>query len=192
MKFVPARGKDVGITAAFLLQLADEKGIDRKLINTTKGGFKVPDELLDEDVTLFTRVDESPLLAKKDEPLPQSEVEFGPDGKLYLNADASAEEIAAGNVLVGGEERTLATAQAEDPEIVAERLYEEALQNDAQFAAQVEAKEAAPGVVTLVSAEHPPKDLETIRAWAKENGFTVSNRGALKKAVLEAYDEAHS
>ena len=32
------------------------------------------------------------------------------------------------------------------------------------------------------------KDLEQVRAWANENGHTVSSRGRVPNAVLEAYD----
>lgn len=34
-------------------------------------------------------------------------------------------------------------------------------------------------------------DRETIRIWAKENGLKAADKGALSKAVLEAYDAAH-
>ena len=32
-------------------------------------------------------------------------------------------------------------------------------------------------------------DAAVVRAWAQENGMTVSNRGQLPKAVLDAYHE---
>jgi hypothetical protein len=35
-------------------------------------------------------------------------------------------------------------------------------------------------------------DRETVRAWAKEQGIEVAERGQLKKSVLEAYDAAHA
>jgi hypothetical protein len=34
-------------------------------------------------------------------------------------------------------------------------------------------------------------DLADVRAWAKANGFEVSGRGRVARAVLEAYDAAH-
>lgn len=34
-------------------------------------------------------------------------------------------------------------------------------------------------------------DYSGIREWAKENGFTVSERGRVPASVLEAYDAAH-
>lgn len=34
-------------------------------------------------------------------------------------------------------------------------------------------------------------DREAVRAWAKEQGHSVADRGALKKSVLDAYAEAH-
>lgn len=34
-------------------------------------------------------------------------------------------------------------------------------------------------------------DRETVRAWAKENGYEVAERGQLKKAIYEAYAKAH-
>lgn len=34
-------------------------------------------------------------------------------------------------------------------------------------------------------------DREKVRAWAKERGLSVADRGALKKSILDAYAEAH-
>lgn len=34
-------------------------------------------------------------------------------------------------------------------------------------------------------------DLAAIRAWAKDNGHDVSERGRIPAAVIEAYDSAH-
>jgi len=34
-------------------------------------------------------------------------------------------------------------------------------------------------------------DLAAVRAWARENGFTISDRGRVSKDVLEAYNTAH-
>jgi hypothetical protein len=36
------------------------------------------------------------------------------------------------------------------------------------------------------------KDLSDIRAWARENGHEVSDRGRISAAVQEAYDKAHA
>lgn len=35
------------------------------------------------------------------------------------------------------------------------------------------------------------RDTAAIRAWAKENGYEVSERGRISATVLEAYDAAH-
>lgn len=35
------------------------------------------------------------------------------------------------------------------------------------------------------------QDYSGIRDWAKENGFTVSERGRVPSAVIEAYEAAH-
>ena len=34
-------------------------------------------------------------------------------------------------------------------------------------------------------------DLGAVRGWARENGFTISDRGRVSKEVLEAYTAAH-
>ncbi|WP_110588287.1 histone-like nucleoid-structuring protein Lsr2 [Microbacterium suaedae] len=34
-------------------------------------------------------------------------------------------------------------------------------------------------------------DLAAVRAWARENGHEVSDRGRIPAAILEAYDAAH-
>lgn len=33
-------------------------------------------------------------------------------------------------------------------------------------------------------------DLDEVRAWARENGHTVADRGRIKQSVLDAYDAA--
>lgn len=35
-------------------------------------------------------------------------------------------------------------------------------------------------------------DREVVREWAKANGYNPAEKGALKKAVIEAYQQAHS
>ncbi|KUG59224.1 hypothetical protein AVL62_05935 [Serinicoccus chungangensis] len=35
-------------------------------------------------------------------------------------------------------------------------------------------------------------DLDQIRAWARENGYQVSDRGRIAKCIVDAYDAAHS
>lgn len=35
------------------------------------------------------------------------------------------------------------------------------------------------------------RDYTAVRAWAKENGYTVSERGRVPANVLEAYESAH-
>lgn len=35
------------------------------------------------------------------------------------------------------------------------------------------------------------RDLAAVREWARQNGYTVSNRGRIPNEVLEAYQAAH-
>lgn len=35
-----------------------------------------------------------------------------------------------------------------------------------------------------------PAELATIRAWARDNGFTVADTGRVARAVIDAYDRA--
>ncbi|MCC2279500.1 Lsr2 family protein [Streptomyces sp. ET3-23] len=46
----------------------------------------------------------------------------------------------------------------------------------------------------LVKAQMPPElsEAEKIRAWARENGFTVSNKGRIPASVKQAYEHAHA
>lgn len=37
----------------------------------------------------------------------------------------------------------------------------------------------------------PKRNLEVIRSWARANGHTVSDRGRIPNAVVEAYEAAH-
>lgn len=43
------------------------------------------------------------------------------------------------------------------------------------------------------SGSSAPKrdDLDEVRAWARENGYQVSDRGRVAADVLKAYDDAH-
>lgn len=43
--------------------------------------------------------------------------------------------------------------------------------------------------VRITEADEP--DRETVRAWARENGFEVADKGQLKKSVYAAYEAAH-
>lgn len=38
---------------------------------------------------------------------------------------------------------------------------------------------------------NPRRDLAAIRAWARDNGYTVSDRGRVAGDVVAAYDAAH-
>ncbi|MEP9394124.1 Lsr2 family protein [Gordonia sp. VNQ95] len=35
------------------------------------------------------------------------------------------------------------------------------------------------------------RDLKSVREWARENGFDISERGRISTEVIEAYDAAH-
>jgi Lsr2 len=35
------------------------------------------------------------------------------------------------------------------------------------------------------------EDIPQVRAWAQANGYDVSERGRIKKEILDAYDQAH-
>ncbi|WP_298802167.1 Lsr2 family protein [uncultured Pseudokineococcus sp.] len=52
---------------------------------------------------------------------------------------------------------------------------------------------AAPARSSGGRASSGPKrtDLDAVRAWARENGHEVSDRGRVSNKVLEAYDAAH-
>lgn len=40
------------------------------------------------------------------------------------------------------------------------------------------------------AARGPKRDLAAVRAWAKENGYQVSDRGRVPAAVIEAYERS--
>ena len=44
---------------------------------------------------------------------------------------------------------------------------------------------------TRISSSSASNETTNIRAWAKENGYEVSERGRISKEILEAYDAAH-
>jgi hypothetical protein len=150
-------GGSPGQTAAWLLASADENDIDRRSIKTTRGGFNIPDELA-AAIGLVLEDRPAPVVAAQpvpeivvteektpppgwDDPLPEPDVAFGPDGKVYLKS---------------------ATLEREIAEAINEELVEQ-------------------------PAEAQEVDREVIRAWAKDNGLQVAEKGALKKSVLDAF-----
>ncbi|NAZ80769.1 Lsr2 family protein [Kineococcus sp. R8] len=50
---------------------------------------------------------------------------------------------------------------------------------------------AAKAPRAAASSGEPARDTGAVRAWAKENGFTVSDRGRISAEVVQAYDDAH-
>lgn len=169
--FVP-NGENQGVTATWLLHTADENDIDRRSIKTTRGGFNVPDALaaalgLAEPVVM---VPEIPVEARYidppdgwyETPLPKVDVQIDAEGRVVLTAEAAEREIAEGTVVV------------------------EPTQNSADFSD--EPVVTAVQVVTTITEV----DREVVRAWAKDQGLFVAEKGALKKSVLEAYAASHS
>ena len=41
------------------------------------------------------------------------------------------------------------------------------------------------------SAATPERDTTAVRTWARENGYTVSDRGRISAEVISAFDAAH-
>lgn len=41
------------------------------------------------------------------------------------------------------------------------------------------------------SAAAPERDTTAVRTWARENGYTVSDRGRISAEVISAFDAAH-
>lgn len=67
--FVP-QGEDRRATARYLVQTADEHGIDQRSIRSTRGGFDITDELADvlyEDEDTLQEVQDEPEKAVEDE-----------------------------------------------------------------------------------------------------------------------------
>lgn len=115
MAFVAYMDGDRGATAALLLALADEQGINRRSIRTTRGGFFVPDELLVVDGVQVVSEPPVPLLAVPDEPktpppgwddaLPTPDVEFDQEtGKVFLTTEAFLDELKYGTVVYAPEQ----------------------------------------------------------------------------------------
>lgn len=64
------------------------------------------------------------------------------------------------------------------------------------FVAAARPDEAAPAPTAAPKRRGAPKgsgrqDVAAVRAWARENGHTVPDRGRLKPDIFEAYDKAH-
>ncbi|WP_432510337.1 histone-like nucleoid-structuring protein Lsr2 [Kineococcus sp. SYSU DK001] len=41
------------------------------------------------------------------------------------------------------------------------------------------------------ASDAPERDTGEVRTWARENGYTVSDRGRISAEILQAYDAAH-
>jgi hypothetical protein len=65
--------------------------------------------------------------------------------------------------------------------------FEQALQPYLEVSRKSGQKTAAKRVVLETTAE----EREQIRAWAKEEGLEVAERGQIPKNILKAYDKAH-
>lgn len=172
--FVP-NGESQGLTATWLLHTADENGLDRRSIKTTRGGFNVPDELAaclsGEKAVPAPPVEvaqvEMPEVGSQFIPeLPRVDVQFDAGGRIVLTDEAAEREITEGSVVI---ETDPAFADLIS-EVAAARESE---LNSADF------------------SDEPVVDREVVRAWAKANGHEPAEKGALKKSVMEAYAAEH-
>ncbi len=154
-------GQNQGITATWLLYSADENDIDRRSIKTTRGGFNIPDELA-EAMGLVETSNVSFVAA-----VPEVPEITKPEPEVKTPPPGWDDPLPEPDVYLDADGKVYLT-------------------DDAQARETGEEPEAP-------SVEHVAEevDREDIRAWAKEQGFQVAERGALKKAVIEAYHEAH-
>lgn len=161
--FVYASSEEYGEVASYLLAIADERGFDRKLIRTTFQGFEVPEGML---------------LDNEYEPsVPDGVKDVTADApEWFLKEDRPVDVVqdADGSIYL---KEDVAHALAEEFDTTVEDINK---QFDLD---ELESKDDA-------EEDHEP-DREEIREWAKENGYNPAEKGALKKAVIEAYNEAH-
>jgi hypothetical protein len=57
--------------------------------------------------------------------------------------------------------------------------------------ARTPGRRATPKAAKSTAASEPGRDTGAVRTWAKENGFTVSDRGRISAEVIQAFDDAH-
>jgi len=50
---------------------------------------------------------------------------------------------------------------------------------------------ATPRPAAAKPSDGPERDTGEVRTWARENGYTVSDRGRISAEILQAYDDAH-
>jgi hypothetical protein len=48
-----------------------------------------------------------------------------------------------------------------------------------------------PAAAAKPAGSGPDRDTGEVRTWARENGYTVSDRGRISAEILQAYDDAH-
>jgi len=61
-----------------------------------------------------------------------------------------------------------------------------------QSARRTQRRAGRPGQVARRAGSKPARtDLAEVRAWARSNGYTVSDRGRISADVQQAYDSAH-
>lgn len=114
MGFVPASHRnhnEYGHTAALLLQMADEMGLDPHVVKTVTGGFEVPDAI---SVVLNPPPPELEPPTWWKCPAPEVDVETAPDGRVLLT-DAGKERLLAQEEPVIPNENLQAAARAAKP-----------------------------------------------------------------------------
>lgn len=163
MGFVPAGAGDpsYGETAALLLALTAEMGFHVREVKTVTGGFEVPDDVwraMDPQAVPIMQPSLKTAPPGWDDPLPEVDIEVGEDGKVYASVQ---EEL---NARYDAENAALAEAGVET--------------TGGTWAGTPELN----GPV-----EESETDRESIRAWARENGHDVADKGRLKQTVIDAY-----
>jgi hypothetical protein len=48
-----------------------------------------------------------------------------------------------------------------------------------------------PAAAAKAATGGPERDTGQVRTWARENGYTVSDRGRISAEILQAFDDAH-
>ncbi|MCD9166222.1 histone-like nucleoid-structuring protein Lsr2 [Streptomyces albireticuli] len=69
--------------------------------------------------------------------------------------------------------------------------YEEMLQAFGPFVNAARRRGKNKKAATRTAATHPGQDTAAIRTWAKENGYSINERGRVPADVRDAYTKAH-
>jgi hypothetical protein len=110
--------------------------------------------------------------------------------QLLDDFDGSTEDVQTEEFIYNGDTYTIDLSEENRKRLeIALRDYQAALDNLVPFVDVATKVKGSKTVRTAQSGSETPTD--KIRAWAREQGLEVNDKGRIPKAIQDAYEEAH-